>query len=213
MLRKIIFWLTLAVTFIPGAASAKPGFYMGLGATYNTIAGDFDGEAGLSNGTEVIILPKIDGAYGVNLLGGYRINDSFSFEFDVMTSKHSGTWQGLRGDVGSSSLNINWKYSFPAAHTTQPYLLVGLNYSWLQINKGSENLFTGKTEDARLLGSGLNLGVGIDKYIGPNTSLTLGLVYRYIEYTYANGVSSSGGIDDGLDGSGLSFMLSTAYHF
>jgi opacity protein-like surface antigen len=186
---------------------------MGLGAVYNAIGGDFDGQAGLSNGTEVIILPDLDAGLGIDLLAGFRIDDRFSLEFDFMTSKHSGTWEGLKGDAGYLGLNFNGKYSFLATRTMQPYLLFGINYSLLVINDGAQDLMTGETSNATLFGSGFNLGTGIEQYIGPNTSLTIGVMYRYIEYTIADGLSGRGTIDNGVDGSGLSFKISTAYHF
>jgi len=130
-----------------------------------------------------------------------------------MRSVHSGNWQGLTGDVNYTGISINGKYRFPASNGTQPYLLYGISHNILLINKGSADISTGETGDATLSGSGFNLGAGLDECLDAQVSLTLGLMYRYVNYTKATGVNESGTIGSGLDGSGFSLLLSTAYHF
>jgi opacity protein-like surface antigen len=102
---------------------------------------------------------------------------------------------------------------FLPANRVQPYLLFGVSYNGLEIKKGAANIFTGEIADAKLYGTGLNFGAGIDNYFGSNVSLALGIMYRYIDFTEAKGVHQSGSIDDGLNGSGFSLLLTTAYHF
>ncbi len=215
MYRKSLFLLIAAVAMFLGTseAEAKEGFYVGLGAAYNTIWGDFDGHAGLQSGTEVIILPDINNALGIDILGGYGINDTWSIELNFMSSGHSGTWQGLSGDVSYNSFSINGKYSFTSSNRVQPYLLFGISSNVLLIKKGATDTSTGEVADATLSGPGVNAGVGIDDYLNPNVSLNLGIMYRYVNYTKAEGVHGSGTISGGLNGSGFSFVLTTAYHF
>lgn len=215
MYRKSLFLFFAAVMIfaIISEAEAKKGFYMGLGAAYNTIQGDFDGASGLQGGTEIIILPDIDNAVGIDLLAGFGINDSWAIELNLMSSGHSGTWAGLKGDVSYVSFSINGKYSFAPSNTIQPYLLFGISGNALLIENGATDTFTSEVADATLSGSGLNLGVGIDDYLSPNVSLTLGFLYRYVDYDEAEGVHQSGTIDDGINGSGFSLLLTTAYHF
>jgi hypothetical protein len=89
MYRKIVFILIAAImvlTVIPDA-EAKQGFYVGLGATYNTMEGDFNGSAGiLQNGAEIINLPDIKNDFGIDVLGGYGINDQGVIELNLMSS-------------------------------------------------------------------------------------------------------------------------------
>jgi opacity protein-like surface antigen len=215
MHRKIVFILVGAVMLfavIPDA-EAKKGFYVGLGATYNTIEGDFNGSAGLQNGSEIIFLPDIKNDIGIDILGGYGINDQVAVELNLMSSWHRGRWSGQQGDVSYTSFSINGKYSFLSSGMVQPYLLFGISGNSLLINHGSENTSTGEVGDATLSGPGVNVGVGIDAYMIPSVSLTLGTMYRFVDYTDASGVDHSGSIDDRLNGSGFSFMLTTAYHF
>jgi len=215
MYKKIVYVIaTVIIMFtVISEAEAKKGFYMGLGATYNTIDGKFNGSGGLKSDTDTIILPDIKNAFGVDILGGYGINDSWSIELNLMVSEHSGEWSGLTGDVDYASFSINGKYSFRSSDMTQPYLLFGISGNSLFIKNGSKNTATGEVGDATLSGAGVNFGAGIDTYITPHVSLTLGIMYRYVDYTEASGVDHSGTIDDGINGSGVSFLLTTAYHF
>ncbi len=98
MSRKIIFLLTAVVMVLTVIADAesKEGFYAGLGITYNTIEGDFNGSGDLRSNNEIIIIPDISNALGIDILGGYGINDQWSIELNLMSSGHRGTWGGLR---------------------------------------------------------------------------------------------------------------------
>ncbi len=215
MHRKSLFLLIAAVMMllVTSHAEAKNGFYMGLGAAYNTIQGDFDGASVLGGGTEEIILPDLDNAVGIDVLAGFGIGDAWAIEFNFMSSGHDGTWQGRNGDVSYNSFSVNGKYSFLPEGSVQPYLLFGLSYNVLLIKNGATDLFFGQVADATLVGAGLNAGAGIDSYLSPNVSLNLGIMYRYVDYTEAEDVHQSGTISDGLDGSGFSLLLTTAYHF
>ena len=213
--RKIVFLLiaTVLVLALCRDAGAKEGFYAGLGTAYNTINGDFKGDDGLQGGSEVIILPKINNAFGIDILGGYGLNDQWAIELNLMSSGHSGSWTGLTGDVRYTSFSINGKYSFSSPDKIQPYLLFGISSDVLVIKKGAMDTTTGETGDATLSGSGINLGAGIEDYLDPNVSLNMGIMYRSVKYTKATGVHQSGSITDGVNGSGVSILLTAAYHF
>jgi opacity protein-like surface antigen len=215
MSRKFVFFLIAVAMVLTGSsdAEAKKGFYLGLGATYNTIEGDFNDTGGLRNDSEIIILPDINNALGIDLRGGYGFSDAWAIELNLMISEHNGTWRNFKGDVNFVSFSINGKYSFPSAVTTKPFLLFGISGNSVFIQDGAENTATGEIADATLSGPGINLGAGIDQYLSPNVSLSLGVMYRYVEYVDAEGVDQSGTIDHGLDGSGISYLLTTAYHF
>ncbi len=216
MYRKSLFALiaTVMLFLATSPAEAESGFYMGLGAAYNTIQGDFDGVSGLGGGTEDIIIPDLNNAVGIDLLLGQQmLNNVWAIEFNYMSSGHNGTWMGRSGDVSYSAFSINGKYSFLPASRVRPYLLFGVSYNGLIIKKGAIDIYTGAVADAKLFGTGLNLGAGIDNYLSPIVSLTLGIMYRYLDYTEAKGVHQRGTIDDSLDGSGFSLLLTTAYHF
>jgi opacity protein-like surface antigen len=215
MSKKIVFLLIAAVLVLAmtPVAEAKKGFSMGIGAAYNTIEGDFDGRTGLQGGTEIIILPDVKNAVGIDILAAYGITDEWAVELNLMSSGHNGSWQGMTGDVSYTSFSINGKYSVPSSTAVHPYLLFGISNNVLLIKNGSADLFTGEVGDATLTGTGINLGTGIDYYFDPKVSLNLGIMYRYVDYTSAEGVHHSGSVEDGVDGSGVSFLVTTEYHF
>jgi opacity protein-like surface antigen len=215
MKRAIVFSLAAVIVVLTMSpeAEAKKGFSIGLGAAYNTIQGDFDGMTGLQGGTEVIILPDVNNAVGIDILAAYGITDEWAIELNLMSSGHNGSWQGMTGDVSYTSFSINGKYSVPSPTAVHPYLLFGISNNVLLIKNGSADLFTGEVGDATLTGTGINLGTGIDYYFDPKVSLNLGIMYRYVDYTSAEGVHGSGTIEDGVSGNGFSFLVTTAYHF
>jgi len=215
MYRKIVFLALAAVVLFTATpdAEAKKGFYLGLGAVYNTIEGDFSGSAGLEGGTEVIILPALDEAFGFDIRTGYGITDQWAVELNLMSSGHDGTWQGLTGKASYTSFSINCKYSLPGSDRVKPYLQFGISGNTLIIKKGASVISTGETADATLSGPGVNLGGGFDVYLNPRVSLNPGIMYRYVDYTDASGVHRSGTINERIDGSGISLVLTTAYHF
>jgi hypothetical protein len=201
------------VCFITSEAEAKKGFYVGAGAVYNTIQGDFDGTSGLSGGTEVLILPKIDNAFGFNILAGYGITDGWAVELNFMEVEHNGTWQGLSGNVDYISFSISGKYNFLNDKSTQPYLLFGISNNRLVIKNGATDTLAGLVGDATLTGPGVQAGGGVDQYLGQHVSVTVGALYRYVDYTAAKGIQNSGSIDNSLNGSGFSLLFGVAYHF
>lgn len=201
------------VSFSAPEVEAKTGFYLGAGAVYNTIQGDLNGASGLSSGTEVIILPKIDNGYGFNILAGYGITGNWSVELNFMEVGHSGKWEGLNGTVDYISFSFNGKYNFMSHKSTQPYLLFGISGNQLVIKDGVADTFTGSIGDATLTGPGMQAGFGVDQYLGQHVSVTIGALYRYVDYTDAQGIHISGSIDKSVNGSGFGLLFEAAYHF
>ncbi|MBI5745738.1 MAG: outer membrane beta-barrel protein [Nitrospirae bacterium] len=222
MIKKLIsaIWISIVVFFfITTTVSAKEGFYLGLGLPYNTIDGDFKGNSVLSGHNDLIIIPDIDGAFGVGLLFGYVTHygfapdQLFAIEGSFLLSVHDAEFQGQRGTVDYSLVNFDLKYLFMTSKAIEPYLLIGISLADLTIENGAVSLTTGKEGDALLTGVGLNLGIGLDYYLTKNISLGTGVIYRIISYDIAEGVEDKSGIKDGFSGSGLGIILSTAYHF
>jgi opacity protein-like surface antigen len=213
---RTVFLILAAFTMICGVTSdadARKGFYIGVGLPYNTITGDFDGNSALQGGNEIIIVPEIDGAVGFAVMPGIGINQQWAIELHFLGSSHDGSWLGSSGDVEFFSFSINGKYNFSPSQSTQPYLLFGISSNTLVITDGSWDTLSGEVGDATFSGPGFNFGGGIEHYVDPHVSFRLGLTYRFVDYTDAEGVNQSGTIEDSLDGSGISFMVSTAYNF
>jgi opacity protein-like surface antigen len=193
-------------------AHARKGFYLGAGIPYNTIDGDFKGNSFLRGGNEDILIPDIDGALGFDVMIGYGINAKWSVELNFLGSDHEGTWNGLDGDVFFFSFSVNGKYNFLPSQPLQPYLLFGISGNGLALKDGAQDFVTGERGNATFSGAGLNFGAGIERYF-TKMSLRFGVTYRFVDYDEVEGVNEIYGIDDSLDGSGVTVMLSTAYHF
>jgi opacity protein-like surface antigen len=202
----------LSLMGITSEVFAKQGFYLGLAIPYNTIGGDFDGETAFAGASDVIIVPKIDGAFGYGILAGYEANNGLAFELSYQGSKHNAKWMGGTGKVDYSVINLDLKYNFDASESTQPYVLVGINIDTLVVKDGSST-FSGQIGDATYTGAGFNLGAGVNQYVNPNVSIGLGLTYRLVAYDQAEGVVGKGKLDSSLNGDGFGLLLDAAYHF
>jgi opacity protein-like surface antigen len=216
MTKKPLFSVLVAVLLVFGAvatATAKQGFYLGMGLPYNTIGGDFDGSSGLQGGNDIILQPKIDGAFGLAVMGGYRITPHWAVELDAIGSSHDGKWGQMTERVQYFSFSVNGKYYVGASQTTQPYFLLGISGNLLVVKDGSKDTLSGAVDDGTFSGAGVNVGTGVDEYVGQNVTVSLGALYRYVGYTDAQGVNTSGSIDKTVNGSGFTLLLSTAYHF
>lgn len=212
--KMIIVCVSVALSLAAShEAEAKRGFYLGLGAVYNTIDGDFTGTRGLQGGNDIIILPKIESGFGFDVRTGYGFNDQWAIELNLMSSRHDGAWAGLTGRVDYTSFSVNGKYTISPSDAVQPYVLIGFGHNELFIRDGAADTWTGEVTDATLSGPGAQLGIGIDAYLSAHVSLNIGFLYRYVEYTEAEGAHNSGTIDDGVDGSGVSGLVTMAYHF
>jgi hypothetical protein len=190
---------------------AKDGLYAGFNISYNTISGDFDGNSFLASATEIIIIPKVEGGVGFGALLGLRFGKG-ALELSYQRSEHDATWLGAKGTVAYNIVDIDFKL-YPSINSQlQPYLLVGMGIPWLVVHDGAATAF--EVSDATLLGIGLNIGGGLAYYIQPKICVNGGIIYRWINYSSATGVSSaSNDIEGGLDGSGLTLKIGIAFTF
>ncbi len=217
-MKKTGYFILVATCLLFGvssSATAKQGFYVGVGIPYNTIDGDFDGSSVFNSEQDanwINYLPQIEGAFGINVVVGYGISEHWAVEFDNMRSNHDWKWGTQSGKAIYYNFSINGKYNFTASQTTQPYILVGIGNNDLEIKNGSIDLDTGQVGSGDFSGPGINVGTGIDQYLGQHLCVTLGLMYRFVDYTNVNGVSGYR-IDASVKGSGFTLLLGTVYHF
>jgi len=206
----IVIMICLIVT--NGTALAEQGFYLGLNVPYTTIEGDFDGSSALVGTTDVIALPRIKGGIGLGLTAGFGIDNSAAFELEVSETIHNVNWLGSHGDATQRNVGLFFKYNFLSDQAGQPFLTYGVTYDQLVIRDGSINT-SGDVGDATFSGWGMDFGAGYDYFFTPRCSIGGTVLYQYVEYNHAEGVSESGSPDNNLNGSGLAIMLSAAYHF
>ncbi len=210
LLAFIVAWTTLGLT---QNVAAKQGFFFGIDVPYTEIQGDFKGDAGLTGQSEIIIFPKISGAFGIGVVAGYGVTPQAAFALSYEVSTHDGTWEGLKGDVNRSAVYADFKYSFLSSEATQPYLSAGIGRNTLVLKGGALNVSTGRSGDAQLDGYGFGVGAGFDHYVSDVVSLGFGFSYRKVSYNKASGVNESGGITNDVSGDEFSLRLGAAYHF
>jgi len=211
----VMFAAMMLTTTLVNVSMARQGFYLGMGIPYNTIKGDFDGKRTYvsNNLSEQIIVPEIDGAFGLGIIAGYGFTPSWAIEISLLGSRHNAKWLGADKDVDYSVFNIDAKYSFMAQEKTQPYLLIGLNTDSLVVKDGVYNASGSVIGDATYRGGGLNLGGGVDHYISQNVSLGVGATLRIVNYNRVEGLDTYGDLPHRLNGNSLSLMADAAYHF
>lgn len=152
-MKKLLVLAVLAAALIATPAMAKEGVYLGAELVYNTIQGsDFD---------------YYDSAGGLGIKVGYNFG-SIAIEGNIFKSTHSATGYI---DVDFSGASVDARISFSQTNDPdQVYALIGLG------------AYTLEDPSAKLTGSGLNLGVGLEHFFNQQVALNLAGIYRFIDY-------------------------------
>jgi len=122
----------------------------------------------------------------LGILVGGRFS-KIAFELSYLSSTHDVTFLGAKGEADYNMVNLGFKYFFSADKRFQPNLLFGLCVPRLVVKDGSSDGTVGG--DATFNGFGLNIGSGIAYYFNPRVSISGGVIYRWISYGSAEGVS------------------------
>ena len=205
--------LSLCVTSPVSADSyAKNGFYIGVAKTKVSIGGDFDGQSYLTDGTEVILIPKINDGSGTSFQIGGRGGDT-AFELNYLKSSHDATFSGATTKADFSMLSLDSRIFFMTNHPVQPYMLQGMIFTAnLTVKDGSSN--GSVVSDGRFRGLlGFNWGAGVSYYPIPSVSLNAGLVYRNMSFNQASGTGDWKSLQDNLSVKGRQLNFGLAYTF
>lgn len=191
-MRKIVVSLMMLVA-MASVASAKEGFYIGGQIPYNMVKGDFDDTTA----------PKLKSGAGFGLVAGYTFPMNLAVEVDYARSTHQSDSTGFTGSVGLAEISLNGKYSFMTTDL-QPYILAG-------IGRFAMGSFVVPAGSFILSGTGYNLGLGADYYVGPNISIGAGIIQKFITYTETDNPLVTLGKD--IKGDTTSVRFDVAYHF
>lgn len=193
--------------------SERGRVYVGLSFSYSGLLGaDFDGRStnimdNLTTGNYDLAasVPKLNpGPGGIATLG--MGGDSLSIEIGVHYSANTGTILDLIAGNGtgvSTKSNcetglISLRYRFGPTWTVRPYILGGLNISFLNVKQAMYELVSAglkpgsNTEyiyewklagDIGYVGLGLHIGAGFDLLLGKNLALTGGVLVRSSFYS------------------------------
>lgn len=191
-------FLGLAI-FVPSTALANNGWFIGYGVAQVDIGGDMSGETFVEGGDSIEVLPEQEKAIGNEISLDYRV-EGLSIEFGATRSEHDGQWLGIPTTSEFSSYNFDIKFHFRRATKIQPLLILGVAFTDVVVKDGSSNGVI--VQDAEYSGLDARFGAGIEFVLHEHFALDLQGVYRYGSYTNVDGVSS-GSLDDGMNGDGL----------
>jgi hypothetical protein len=183
--------------------------YIGLLATYASLDKnqDFNGTQEFafypnSSTAEADGVPFFDNGYGFGVLIGHR-EGVYAGEFSYIQSYHTGTFTGppaLSPGTGQNTaiyhvINFDIKRYLFEKLPVQPFVSLGLNYTWIDINDASALVNFSTTPGTTvaegslsLEGFGLNLGAGLEIYMGEGFSLVGGAYERFTGYSGITGI-------------------------
>jgi hypothetical protein len=214
----------------------KSRTYIGGFGTSMSIANSFpfDGTLGFvapANGYQVDLIPSIDRSYGFGVLLGHR-EGPWAGEFSFWQSYHTATWSGGSGvtffttPATYSDIEITFKRYFFTNVPTQPFVSFGMGFPWLQSQNMSAVSFSdlsgASVSSSTLSGLGLDLGVGLEIYLGQDFSLLGGVVHKWNGFNQGNGAAGQKGnfFLDGnpadltnLEGDGIDFYLGGTFGY
>jgi hypothetical protein len=213
-LIKIITCLLVVLLLVLGtysfAFAETPGdsFYLGLSVVSDSIGTKDNSYAGDG---ETIYVPTLDSGTGFAITGGMNFSGE-AFEIGYTNSSHNGSYQNTSFSATENIFDLNYKRFFTDSdQPLKPYWLGGLCITGLVVKDGAVS--PSKSGNATYTGFGLNIGSGVDYRLKSNLSLKGELLYRWISYFSAEGMNTSGSLDDSFDGSGLCLNIGLNYYF
>ena len=152
-----------------------------------------DGKLILGNYERKFFLPKLRPDQGLSLSFG-QMRRKGMLEGYILTSSHRAQIQDLIVDAGYTVLGIDAKIYLLSRLRIKPYLLSGINGTWVKVQDGA--LGKAGAADATYWGLGVNLGVGLLTEISSNLFVSIGYTYRMMGLLYAYGVGKGRDVMD-----------------
>jgi len=172
--------LAVALMLIIAApAAAKEGLYLGANMLFNDISGGINSPEWVNSGK------------GLWLRGGFGLNRYLSFEAGLWETKHDLKNGGPSAALKAGTLDLKVNFPIKGSHI-EPYLLVGYGSYTIEQNGFSED------------GKGSRFGIGMDIYLFPKLSFTIGLTRNNVTFTHAG---------QDIDGKITSTDYGITYHF
>lgn len=184
--------------------STPQGLYLGVGVMQAELGDDFEGNTALVGAFDTILIPDADDGTGYALAVGARSGDS-AYEMSWEQTTHDGSILSTPAETESSALAFDYRRFYRTESTVQPFWTLGFGLHWATLQDAASD--GSSVGDADLFGFGLRGGGGVAMFLSDNLGLTLQALYRHVEFTTADGLVSSGSVDEGVDGSGLAFSL------
>ncbi len=202
---------------------SKSGFYIEPMFSTNVVAGDFDGESFLTDGTELFIMPKFETASGFGVSAGWK-TEGGTFGLYYYSASHDVAYLGVPGRAGFTAWGLRFTRQLLLRSPVQPFVLMTSNLPRISVADGAETM--SEVGDAIFTGVGLDLGAGLMYHITPRVFVRGAVIFRGLMIGWARGpegVTKEIG-DLGLDywqthyatvrfAGGTCFSVSTGYTF
>lgn len=189
------------------------GLYLGAALITTQPMGDFDGDMTLSGPTDLLLVPDLDvgGGGGVFLSYRWRMNE---LVVQYAITENDGEFSGSpqEHDATFYDLDMNWRHYFMEKSPLQPYSILGLGWSRLEVDNGSTDQATGTVfEDAEIEdGIVINVGAGAALYTLPWVVFFGQGIYRFVRYETSNGIDGHLQNTPDIDGDGWTVSVGAA---
>jgi hypothetical protein len=205
----------LMLTFllaVPGMAKNEgDGIMIGITVPYITFAGYFDGVHFYNTGAEILLVPKVEGAFGYGLTAGSR-KGSLEWDLYYMHSSHNFTFEDIKDTAVFDAVGANTRFVVGSSGVIRPYVNMGMDFCWLKANNASLTVNTPiRSGSVKFSGLGIFGGLGIG--ISPVRAVTLyiGGELRWGLFGRAKGVLNESHKLDKLNS--LSFIMRSGLVF
>lgn len=142
-------------------------------------------------------IPSFASGSGFGVLLGHR-EGAYAGELSFIQTYHTASYTGGSSYTGQNTaiyhvVNFDFKRYFLTRIPVQPFVSLGVNYSWIDVNSASA-LVDLNTSDVigegtlSIDGFGLNLGAGLEIYAGQEFSVICGAYERFTGYSGITGV-------------------------
>jgi len=188
---------------------AREGVYLSGRSHWSRLGGDFDGETSLDAGrpppnNEVISIPDADDGYGYELALGW-MSKGWAMEMSYTEIEYDGSIGGADSSIDYGAVTFNGLHYWRANEPIQPYLMIGLLFSWADLEDASQVGLA--RSNAELSGFGIDGGGGLAWWLGHSLALDVRALFVYQEFDDADGASISGTIDDPVEGPSYSLSV------
>jgi hypothetical protein len=243
-LTVLLFAFALMVAGRVAAEGENPSDYLHTRNYFGLLGTSINiNSKGLFNGTtysrvdkpsyEITLLPSLAQAFGWGALMGHR-EETYAVEVSFWQSSHASSFgPGVATFSNGSSVTFTSAYQSTAVYNSinldlrryiltdlpiQPFFNLGVSFPWIDLGAADMDV-AGTLWTATVGGFGFNLGLGVEYYLSPNLSFTVGVFQRWASFdefkgsqTQYNQLSSSADPAT-YDGSGLDLVVGTTFGF
>ncbi len=216
MKKRIGFLFLAAALAGAGGVSAqvRSGFIIGVMVPQVHIGGsDFSGDNYFDLGSEIILIPRLDPAWGWGIMAGIGAAE---FDLEVYflhaAPKAQLLFDSTTASFGAIGLNGRWYPLKPGV--LRPYLNFAIDFSFLTVPQAAIVPYPSYREgDASFLGLGLTGGIGLA--VSPIDRLTLfcGGEFRWNPMGKVKGITGGYETTKDLDSSGFGLRAGTVFRF